>query len=182
VVVHYNARRYHNATNEDSGTYISAGLKSLVKYGICLESTCKYDVKNVFKQPSILAYKEADDNEFKAGAIYQIKSRGNDMLNDIESAIRSNHPVVFGVKVGDDYMNYNGEDKVFEYPEGNGGGHAQILVGVKGVGDKKCFLVRNSWGASWGLKKYPGHAWISGEYAKQSNEAFVVTLAKDLLV
>lgn len=178
LFVYYNARKYHNATNKDEGTFISKAMNSLIKYGVCLESTWSYDKSKVNKSPSIKAYKQAKDNEFKIGAYYQIKDNSK-KLNAIESAIRSNHPVVFGVDVGKEYVDYRGSDKIFDPPNDVVGGHAQIVVGIKYIDGKRCWLVRNSWGMSWGKN---GMSLFSDKYMLTARDCFVLSFDKDLVV
>jgi len=41
------------------------------------------------------------------------------------------------------------------------GGHATILTGVQTVAGRMQFLLRNSWGTSWGKN---GHIWLDQDY------------------
>jgi len=178
LFIYYNSRKYHNATHKDAGTYISNAMESLIKYGICLESNWIYDPLKVNKQPSLKAYKQAKDNEFKIGAYYQIKNNSN-KLSSIESAIRSNHPVIFGVDIGQEYLGYKGKDKIFNPPTKSIGGHAQLIIGVKYINNQRCWVIRNSWGTSFGNK---GYALFSDEYITTARDCFVLSFDKDLVV
>lgn len=184
LFLYWNARLYTKDTDKDDGTYIHNVMDSLTKTGVCRESTWPYITSKVFTQPSIMAYKEGDDNSFNT--FYQIVRWDDDRLDDIEAAVRANHPVIFGTQVGNELLNYvSGPDKVFELPKTSIGGHAMLITGVRiNAMGKREFLIRNSWGESWGLASYPGHAWFSADYIKASetSDIFVGTRMAALLV
>ena len=47
-------------------------------------------------------------------------------------------------------------------PDGSiGGSHAVLVVGLGNLHGMRCFLIRNSWGCSWGMD---GHAWITDAF------------------
>lgn len=179
LFVYWNSRLYHNDTDKDEGTYIHFAMKSLETYGVCEESTWNYKVANVFAQPPILAYKEGNDNTIKS--FYQITSNDQERLNNIEKAIRANHPVVFGTLV-DSYFTGNSLASVVDKPTGKiVGGHAMIITGVRrnSLGEQQ-FYIRNSWGTNWGNN---GHAWLSADYIAwdETSDLFVGTVMPDLL-
>jgi C1A family cysteine protease len=181
LFLYWNARLYTQDTGKDDGTYIHNVMDSLTKMGVCLESTWPYDTSKVFAQPNQIAYKQGDDNTFNN--YYQIISYDNDRLGDIESAIRANHPVIFGTQVGQELMDYTGDpNKVFNFPKVSKGGHAMLITGVRtNTQGKKEFYIRNSWGIGWGIN---GHAWFSSDYIENddTSDIFVGTLMPDLLV
>lgn len=183
LFLYWNARLYTQDTGKDEGTYIHNVMNSLTKTGVCRESTWPYITSKVFTQPNIIAYKEGDDNTLNT--FYQILSWDDERLNDIEAAVRSNHPVIFGTQVGAELQNYvSASDKVFELPKVSVGGHAMLIVGVRiNANGKRDFLVRNSWGNTWGLASYPGHAWFSADYIKadETSDIFVGTRMTALL-
>jgi len=127
---------------------------SISRLGICPESSWKYDVNKVYLQPTMNCYKEGNDNTIDS--FYRIDENRSD---NIELAIRSNHPVTFGTGVSNEFMNYSGgvvlkeNSKIIGY-------HAMIVVGVRNNGRRE-FLVRNSWGENWGIK---GYCWISESF------------------
>lgn len=180
LFVYYNARNYDNNTNKDAGCYIHNAFNSLTKLGVCEETMWPYDVFQVYNEPSVLCYKQGNDNTINT--FYQITSQGDDLINDIVMAISSLHPVVFGTQVGNDLESYNGDpSKVFDPPSSSVGGHAMVIVGYRtNASGQKEFYIRNSWG-SWGLQ---GHAWFSSKYITWSETAdfFVPTRIDNLLV
>lgn len=181
LFVYWNARSVSGMTNEDKGTFIHDAFGSLAKLGICEESIWAYNTSEVFAQPPINAYKEGNDNTITN--FYQIVSGGKSRCNDIELAIRANHPVVFGTTVGQELESYFGNnDAAFNPPADSLGGHAIIAMGVRTNADgNKDFLIRNSWGNMWGLG---GKAWFSSDYMAwdETNDLFVPTLMKDFLL
>jgi C1A family cysteine protease len=181
LFVYWNARVATQDTDKDQGTYIRNAFASLQKLGVCLESTWSYDERNVFSQPPIQAYKEGNDNSIES--FYKIFSTGNQKLNDIEYAVRSNHPVVFGTPISDELLNYSDARQTLSIPSANIiGGHAMIIVGVRTNSDgTRDFLVRNSWSDNWGAN---GHAWFSDNYIMwdQTTDLWVPTLIPQLVV
>lgn len=179
LFVYWNTRLLNKDTGKDDGGYIHYAFQSLKDKGVCLETTCPYNVNNVFNQPEQIAYKEGDDNTINS--FYQILSENEQRGLDIEAAIKANHPVVFGTQVGADLENYNGDpSKVFNFPTSSVGGHAMCIVGVRRNPDLQ-FYVRNSWGSNWGLN---GHFWMSSSYMYnvETADIFVPTLMPNLLV
>lgn len=178
LFLYWNARLVTQDTGKDEGTYIHNVMHSLTNMGACLETTWGYDVSKVFAQPSVIAYKQGDDNTFDS--FYQILSFDNDRLLDIETAIRANHPVIFGTSVGAELENYTGGGKVFGPPTTSLGGHAMLIVGVRRNPGLE-FYIRNSWGSHWGEA---GHAWFSADYITHDSTAdlFVGTKMAGLLL
>lgn len=182
LFVYWNARVYSGGTDKDEGTYITDAFDSLRKLGVCLENTFPYDTSRVFEQPSLEAYKEGNDNTISN--FYSITTYDQERLHDIETSIRSNHPVVFGTNVSQEYTQYSGDDSViWTFPNKSVGGHAQLIVGVRTVNGKKNFLIRNSWGTNWGLSSIPGHAWFDESYITNdaTTDLWVPTLIPNLI-
>jgi C1A family cysteine protease len=178
LFIYYNARACNKDTDKDSGCYIHDALNSLTKLGVCKEETWDYDTNKVFTHPPIEAYSEANDNKIKT--FYQITSNNSNRINDIESAIRANHPVIFGTTVGMELQNYSGEDIVFDIPENHIGSHAMLIVGIRVGSNGKEFYIRNSWGDDWGDD---GHFWMSSKYITWENtkDLFVPTRMEDFV-
>lgn len=179
LFAYWNARLYEKNTDKDKGTYIMYAMQSLLDYGICSESTWPYDTNKVFAQPNQLSYKEGDDNTFKLDSFYKIRTLGGYRLQDVEAAVRANHPVIFGTNVDASFESFNGGDKAIDPPGSWLGGHAMVIVGVRNNPNLE-FCVRNSWSSSWGNN---GHAWLSSAYIAwdQTDDLYVGTRMANLL-
>lgn len=177
LFIYWNARVYTQDTDKDLGTFIHNGFDSLQTLGVCPESEWPYQESKVFAQPPIRAYKTANDN--KISSYYRIDSTGQQRLKDVEAAIRSNHPVVFGTGVSSDFTKSFGADKVWTIPNNTVGNHAMIIVGVR-YNPTVQFYVRNSWGLAWNSA---GHCWMDGEYIAWSGtqDIWVPTRVDDLI-
>lgn len=180
LFVYWNARTYTHDTDKDDGTFIHNALDSLTRLGICEEDLWPYDVSHVYNQPPVLAYKQGNDNTINN--FYQITSIGNARLQDIELAVRANHPVIFGTQVDADFQSYTGGDVVFDAPTKFIGGHAMLVMGVRtNISGNKEFYLRNSWNSGWGID---GHAWVSSNYMTwpYTSDLFVPTRMDNLLI
>lgn len=177
LFVYWNARVYTNDTDKDDGTFIHNAFDSLSTLGVCPESEWPYMQNSVFAQPSLRAYKTANDNTISG--FYRIDSYDEQRLRDIESAVRANHPVVFGTAVSAEFQDSFGVDKVFSAPDDSIGNHAMIVVGVRRNPDLQ-FYIRNSWGTGWGSN---GHCWMDANYLASSmtSDLWVPTTIDDLI-
>lgn len=178
LFIYYNARMYDHDTDKDEGTHIANAFDSLKRFGVCPESEWPYNPNFVFAQPSVKAYKTSNDNEISD--FYRIDSYDEQRLLDIESAIRANHPVVFGTTVGQELETYTGGNKVFGPPQDIKGGHAMCIVGVRRNPNLE-FYIKNSWSDSWGDA---GHAWFNAAYIMlpQTSDIWVPTRMGGLTV
>jgi len=180
LFLYWNARLYDGATNLDDGTYIKNAFASLSKDGVCPESVWEYNVRNVFAQPPMEAYRQGSDNTINS--YYKIKAKGTQRLDEIESAIRANHPVVFGTGVTDSFCKYyNSNNVIWAAPTDKIVGlHAMIATGVKEVNGSLQFMIRNSWGSNWGDK---GHTWFDSSYFlhESTSDIWVPTLMPQVI-
>ena len=181
LFVYWNARLYDKATGRDEGTYIKNAFNSLAKDGVCPESVWEYNVNKVFAQPPMEAYRQGSDNTLHD--FYRINSAGSKRIEEIESAVRANHPVVFGTGVTNSFLNYgySNTDKVWEAPtEAIAGLHAMIVTGVRQVDNSVQFYIRNSWGTNWGRN---GHTWFDQSYFLHptTSDIWVPTMMPNLL-
>lgn len=159
LFVYYNTRLATQNQEQDNGSVIHYGFFSLTTIGVCAENNWPYDVTKVTTRPSWAAYRDAYAN--KIGSYYSIATPvGRDRNTLIRHSLLAHHPVVFGMIVDRDYQTYS--SGIVKMPSSNrvgSGGHCQMIVGE----DMKngLWLVRNSWGTSWGID---GYAWVPHEY------------------
>lgn len=158
-------------TDRDDGAYLRTGGEVLTKIGVAPATTWPDNATTLFEQPDPSFFVNAEDG--KITGYYRIDA--SDPLDDIETAIRANHPVIFGADVGQEFVSWDGidESKVFDAPASALGGHAMVCVGVRGVGDARAGLVLTSWGA-FGLQGM-GLAWFSAAYMRTASDLWVAT-------
>jgi len=150
LFIYYNERAMEHTVASDSGAQIRDGIKSVVTKGACKESTWPYDISKFTVNPGHVAYGEAFHHK---AVSYQSVTQD---LTQLKGALAAGFPVVFGFTV---YSSFEGaavaRTGVLNLPRHNEqvvGGHAVLLVGYDD--DSQRFLVRNSWGDSWGQQGY----------------------------
>lgn len=135
--------------DKDEGTFIRLCFEVLSRYGICDESVWPYDTSKVFTSPSMKALRQATGHRIHS--YYRIKGEGDERCDAVRSALRGKHPVVFGTLIDSAFMSWRGSLTPISEPKGKTeGGHAMLIVGCLGEN----FLVKNSWGRSWGDNGY----------------------------
>ena len=153
LFTYYNARLMVQEQDRDEGSYIRLNFGTLTSLGTCPESTWPFDLSQMFVRPSWQSYREGYAH--KVASFYRITPATWSELNaSVKQALRAQHPVVFGMTVDQDYMN-TGSDGRVAMPKAsrvNSGGHAQVIVGYDD--NTQCWIVRNSWGVTWGDKGY----------------------------
>lgn len=176
------SRYLHSATDVDGGTYLRAMGHQFKKVGVVLEKVMPYsdirsDIVGKKASPKLEHYAMASNNRIEG--FYRLSSYSAQMLQEAEIAIRSNHPVIIGIPVTEEFQQCRSA-RVFLRPEEKDytGHHCVIIVGVRFVDDKRQWLIRNSWSKAWGDE---GHCWISDQYFALSNDTWVATLQKKLI-
>ena len=160
--LYYNARERMNPSevNKDSGAYISIACDCLRQFGVCRESLHPFSTTNLYKRPSDMAMREGRLNRIKSH--FKIKTQGNKLLDDIIFNLHAGNPVVFGTKVGDDWMNYRGGKEPLRVETRPKGGHALCIIGfIDGL-----FIIENSWGPGWGDS---GFGYVAPEVFKHAS-------------
>lgn len=87
-------------------------------------------------------------------------------LTDIAQIIqilRNHIPMGLGLQLTQTFLNPVGGVVAFEATVMPGELHAVTVVGLGWHQNEPYFLVRNSWGAGWGIQ---GHAWLSATYVQ----------------
>ena len=155
------ARYTHGGTHADMGTYLRAAAWQLQEVGVCPEEYFPYSDRqdDLVISPPLDTYSMASEN--RVTGHLRIVSRGQQRLDDIEQAIRSNHPVAFGTVVTKSFMKYPGDGVYGRPTDSSRGRHAMLMVGVRHRNGKREFLWRNSWSIGWGDV---GHVWVDEDY------------------
>lgn len=137
--------------DQDSGTFLYLAAERVGKVGVCLEETFRYTAQSMWGGIPPECYPEASDN--KATAWFDIQGDGKDRLDQLDVAIRSNHPVMFGTTVGTGIQNYRA-GQVLSIPGSSIGGHAMVVTGIRYIQGRRCWRIRNSWGVHYGDRGY----------------------------
>lgn len=172
LFVYWTARTLTGLQNEDRGVYLRAVAHQLHAIGVVEERYMPYrdSLDAVLAAPTLDLYTMASNN--RIDSFYRIDSQGTAKLDEIELAVRANHPVISAAPVSREFVDYRGGGHVFGPPALSDGMHAMIIVGVRHVGGRRHFLRRNSWGKAWGDQ---GHAWCDQDYVLLDEDVWVGT-------
>ena len=151
LFVYYNARRLADPNNiSDQGSSIQLAIESLKRDGACAEDTWPFNLQQVNAEPSGDAYEEAGNFLVEEAELVPTN------LNLWRHAIASGHPIIFGIKL---FQSFDQLRKgVVPDPTGQDAGrdshgnHAMLCVGFSDP--DRVFIVRNSWGTTWGEQGY----------------------------
>jgi C1A family cysteine protease len=169
LFVYWNERNLEGTVNEDAGAYIRDGIKVVASLGVCAEKLWPYDETRWSERPSHAAFVEATKHRITEYA------RVEQSAYQIKTVLASGFPIVFGMSVYDSFLGdavaSTGVVPMPTAAESCQGGHAVLAVGYDD--DKQAVLVRNSWGADWGLG---GYFWLPYDYITNTG------LASDLWV
>lgn len=157
----------HSDINRDEGTYIRLAFDVLSRFGVCREDLpvseggWPYDLSKLHVLPSIKAMRAATGHRIHS--YYRIWETGYDRVEKIHEALQGRHPVVFGTQIDSSFLKVKDATPVGP-PRGTLiGGHAMIVVGyIAGKG----FIIKNSWGKSWGEG---GFCFMEPEYLAWTN-------------
>jgi C1A family cysteine protease len=160
LFIYYNERVIEHSVTSDAGAQIRDGIKTVAAKGVCAETSWPYDDTNknpapcpsckYAKKPPKSCYKEALNHKV------QLYQRLIPVLNTLKGCLASGYPFVFGFTV---YASFESPEVaktgIVPMPSTNEqvvGGHAVMAVGYDD--STREFIVRNSWGTTWGIKGY----------------------------
>jgi C1A family cysteine protease len=149
LFIYRNSRALINTIDYDSGAYLRDTVKTLAKEGVCSEASWPYDISKFTQQPPDACYAEALDHQILS--YYRMNK-----VKEMKACLAGGIPFVFGFSVYSSFMTdtvaKTGKAKMPKFWERCLGGHAVMAVGYDDKQER--FIVRNSWGAGWGLKGY----------------------------
>jgi len=134
-------------TDKDDGSYISANVEALRRFGTCVETLWQFDERLVLKSPPWRVMQSAYKNKIPGWA--RISSSDNDRVDDTILTLANGLPVAYGRSVGQDWYDYNSNSAPLGITENPKGRHATLLLGWDP--QKQVFIGENSWGTSWGI-------------------------------
>jgi C1A family cysteine protease len=150
LFIYYNERVIEHTVASDSGAQIRDGIKSVGKLGDCPETEWPYNLARFKTRPPARCY--ADALKYKV-VLYQ---RLTPVLGQLKGCLASGYPFIFGFTVYEGFESAQvartGHASLPKSGERAIGGHAVAGVGYDDA--KQWFIIRNSWGARWGMKGY----------------------------
>jgi C1A family cysteine protease len=164
LFTYYTTREIEGTVYQDAGAMLRNTIKSINKFGACPESIWPYDISKLIVKPTATCYDTA--SRHTAVSYSQVSQT----LNQMKGCLAEGFPFAFGMTV---YRSFEGDQVartgVLQMPasgEPEVGGHAVLVVGYDE--SQKRFIIRNSWGADWGMG---GHFTLPYEYMVNPNLA-----------
>jgi C1A family cysteine protease len=150
LFIYYSERVMEHTVNEDSGAMIRDGIKSVAKQGAPHEALWPYAIAKFATKPTPPAYKDAARHK---AVLYQRVAQD---LDQCKGCLADGYPFVFGFSVYTSFesaeVTRSGHVPMPAPGEHQLGGHAVLCVGYDHAAE--VFIVRNSWGRTWGLGGY----------------------------
>jgi C1A family cysteine protease len=151
LFIYYNERVIEGTVHSDSGAMLRDGMKTVARQGACKERpTWPYRISKFDDKPPKAAYTQAKKHQ----AIRYL--RLNQAVSQLKGCLASGYPFVFGFAVYESFESpqvaNTGQVPMPQSNEAFLGGHAVMAVGYDEA--KQRFIVRNSWGKSWGIDGY----------------------------
>ena len=150
LFIYYNERAMEGTVGSDAGAQIRDGVKSVNQQGAPPETDWPYDITKFAEKPPQKAYDDAAQHE---SVLYQ---RLTPILGQLKGCLASGFPFVLGFVVYESFESQQvaqtGEASLPQAGEQQIGGHAVLAVGYDE--SQQRFLIRNSWGAGWGMGGY----------------------------
>lgn len=151
LAIYYWERVIEGSVKQDSGASISDSMEVVSHMGCPHESLWDYNVSKFTVKPN--AKVVADGAKHKVSNYMQVE---NNVLSTMQSCLASGYPITIGFSVYESFeSNTVAQTGIVPMPGKNEellGGHAVLVVGYDD--SKSWFIVRNSWGSSWGDKGY----------------------------
>jgi C1A family cysteine protease len=172
----YKATRNLMHETGDTGAFLRTTMGAMVLFGLPPEEYWPYVEADFDNEPTAFCYAFAQN--YQAMSYYRLDPPGTkatDLLNQIKVNLSVGLPSMFGFTVYSSIEQADASGGKIPYPTKGDkilGGHAIVVAGyddkVKikntAAGSKEttgAFLIRNSWGTSWGDK---GYGWLPYDY------------------
>jgi C1A family cysteine protease len=150
MFIYYNERSMEKRPRCNVPVSLRDGHKSLRKVGACAEHLWRYQFKNFSVRPSKHCYERASDNRVERYA------RVVRELKQLKACLAAGQPFTMGMSVyhsfTTDSVKRRGIVPMPEDGEPLKGGHAVMVVCYRDASES--FIVRNSYGAQWGVGGY----------------------------
>ena len=158
----YFGKLKHGYPNENKGVWLRYSLNALFDYGFVYFQTMPFETPYLrtptgFEQSMGITVKDLYFNKKRFG--YYLLQPKQEQIKD---AIRTGNPIVFGMFINNSF--YGNRSGKISTIANNGGGHAMLIVGFDD--ETECYIVRNSWGKSWGDN---GYCYIPYDYLENNS-------------
>lgn len=155
LMIYFNERQAEGTISYDSGASIRDGIKAVAQLGVCDESEWPYDISQFATAPPVSCYTDA---------AHHVVSQYLSVHQEEESlmgTLAAGYYVVFGFTVYESFLTAqvatSGVMPLPDPSENVMGGHCVVLVGYDIT--RQVWIVRNSWGSSWGKFGYFEMPW-----------------------
>jgi C1A family cysteine protease len=172
----YKATRNLMKETGDTGAFLRTTMGAMVLFGLPPEEYWPYVEADFDNEPTAFCYAFAQN--YQAMSYYRLDPPGTkatDLLNQIRVNLSVGLPSMFGYTVYSSIEQADASGGKIPYPTKGDkilGGHAIVVAGYDdklkikntAAGAKEttgAFLIRNSWGTSWGDK---GYGWLPYDY------------------
>jgi C1A family cysteine protease len=173
----YKATRKLGGFKGDSGAFLRTTMGAMALFGVVPERYWPYKIADFDREPTAFCYAFAQS--FQSAVYYRLDLPSADpaqTVTAIKTHLASQMPAMFGFSVFESI--YGAEGGKIPFPadkEQMVGGHAVMAVGYDDAikiknpspGSKAttgAFLIRNSWGTSWGQR---GYGWLPYAYVTE---------------
>ena len=157
LFIYFTQRAMEGIIAHNDPVQLRDGYKTVAKLGVCSEHMWPYDVRRFRRRPLNACYQMAEEHKAIRYA------RLDHTLTSMRACLADQQPFTVGVELHKTFKSQlvrqtgvvplpAGDDKVL-------GGHAMLVVGY--FDDSRHFVVRNSWGSTWGDG---GHCYIPYSY------------------
>ncbi len=183
----YSLCKQNDGMPDQEGTTCRSALQVLRKVGICTEALMPYVSLSDLPPPQV---PRVASESIAAAAAFKIHSYAqlcgydnldrSQTLNDMRRALKEQGPFIIALLVCENFT--PDQDGFLPLPEGSvQGGHAVGIVGDQP--DKKAFILRNSWGKTWGMdgNAYLPYDWVTSR-SFHTWYVFEAWTAVDLLI
>lgn len=162
LFIYYNERVLEDSVATDAGAMLRDGMKTVAAQGVCAETMWPYNIDTFQTKPSADCYTAALGHK----TLKYLRITPDP--DSLKSCLASGYPFAFGFSVYEsfesDEVAKTGKVPMPALSEKLLGGHAVLAVGYSDASQR--ILVRNSWGANWGIN---GHFTIPYAYLTDSN-------------
>jgi C1A family cysteine protease len=150
LFIYFNERVIEGNLAANGPVSLRSGYKTVNRDGVCAERLWPYDVRR-FRRPPTAACRNAATRHKAIGY-----ARVRTDLTDMRACLANRQPFTFGFQVHETFksrlVKHTGVVPIPTHLDKTLGGHAMLVVGY--FEDSRHFIVRNSWGSSWGDRGY----------------------------